>query len=897
MLKKILSIVLLAILTFPCFGQQRASAAVKTLWNDSSIKVNVYADFNNLQNGEILLGPQSAVCVVPRAQTAITADIHNGTFRITSNPNGEHPAAGAMILDFGYTLDPQEISKATGAGFYFENHMNDGVWIIAAFCFDGVYKRLADNSQYILVPSSDLSAASTGSVPNQGQIYIPQGFKGYVLYSLADLKDDFRHSGAKPGMVGLRFGGVKFTENSGQTMVWDNFFIWGENVTENNNILPKLPQLTDLQLIGARMDVPFSPNERSYFAEVDYTVSTISVKADAQEGVTLKCNGAKLRNGEQSAPIPIRTGANTITIEAESQGVTAKTVITVIKNMKPELLYNEEMRPQFHFTPYMFSLNDPNGLIYNPVTKQYHMYFQCDRPFRTEYAVDGNAKSWGHAVSYDLVNWEELPLAIMPDDNGTIWSGSAVIDVNNTSGFFDDSTPPGARMVALYTYYGATKSTNGLCSVGIAYSKDNGTTWIKPFTDPIIPNTNNMYQPGMRDPKVYWFEDESYEMGGIWMMVVAGGRAQIFTSPDLIHWTRDRQLVDINRKPLDSECPDLFPLPVDGDENNIKWVYSGGGTFYIIGDVVRKDDGKLDFIAQTDKIYPVNGVSELWPGSGLYPEMYASQTFFNDPKGRKIEISWMRDLVSLEGKNWYSVESLALELKLVTVNGEIKLFKYPVEELTTLRSARPIFQAQNVNIAPDTENILKDLNETLYDIEATFVPGTAEEFGFLLRVKGSRYIKVAYDAKNNTLITDKNGISSLISGKYATKMQPMPDGRVKMRIIVDSSVIDVFGNGGEVFHNGLTYASAANTGMKLYATGGDVLVDDLKIYSMNPMNRTAVSNPVEPAEIPAPANNQPPKKALLNNTVLTVIFVALVLLALGLTAYLITMRAKSNNKK
>ena len=163
--------------------------------------------------------------------------------------------------------------------------------------------------------------------------------------------------------------------------------------------------------------------------------------------------------------------------------------------------------------------------------------------------------------------------------------------------------------------------------MGVAYSEDNGNTFIKPFDSPIIPNTGNMYQPGMRDPKVFWFEDASYENGGIWAMVVAGGRAQLFTSSDLIHWQRDRELCYQDGSPLDSECPDLFPLAADGDGNNIKWIYNGGGVFYLIGELFRAEDGKLDYRAESAPVQPVNGISELFDGSGLFPEMYAAQTF------------------------------------------------------------------------------------------------------------------------------------------------------------------------------------------------------------------------------------------------------------------------------
>ena len=164
------------------------------------------------------------------------------------------------------------------------------------------------------------------------------------------------------------------------------------------------------------------------------------------------------------------------------------------------------------------------------------------------------------------------------------------MDKDNTSGLFDGNTPPEARIVALYTYYGGTKPTNGLCSIGLAYSPDGGYTFIKPFSEPIIPNTNNMYQAGFRDPKVFWLEGEN-GTPGTWVMVAAGGlrgcsllQATLYTGAGTGNYA-----VCAQPPLLDSECPDLYPLPLDGDEANMKWVYSGGGVWYIIGALVRKE--------------------------------------------------------------------------------------------------------------------------------------------------------------------------------------------------------------------------------------------------------------------------------------------------------------------
>ena len=435
------------------------------------------------------------------------------------------------------------------------------------------------------------------------------------------------------------------------------------------------------------------------------------------------------------------------------------------------------------------------------------------------------------------MNWERFERVIEPDENGTIWSGSCVVDKNNTTGFFDDSIPPEARIVALFTYYGGTKPSNGLCSIGIAYSEDGGYTFIKPYSEPIILNTNNMYQAGMRDPKVLWLEEDNGE--GMWVMVVAGGRTQLFTSSDLIHWSRDRELCFMDGSPMDSECPDFYPLALNGNEDNVKWVYSGGGVWYIIGELVRREDGKLDFIAETEKMQYVNGISELFPGSGEYPEMYAAQTFYNDKLGRRIEVSWVRDLANIPGKVWYSALSLPQEIKLITYNGELRIIKAPVKELEKLRT-QTLLQTQNLLIGDNTENPLSQINEELFEIEAVFEIGSAQKFGFEFRMGEEESTKVYYDARREMFITSKNNSSKYIAGSYYGRVTSK-DGLISMRIIVDSSMIDVYGMSGLIFHNGFTFASPDSRGMRLFAEGGEAVVKELAVYRLKGMERQSVT--------------------------------------------------------
>ena len=597
------------------------------------------------------------------------------------------------------------------------------------------------------------------------------------------------------------------------------------------------PELISLTVEGIELDAQFSPEIKEYWAAVPFDIDSAAILAEAEGDCYIKCNGVSFAKGT-SYKCALNVGRNDIEISvANSYGLSSETKLVILRGQNENLLYKEEMRPQFHFTQYQYSINDPNGLVYNAASGEYHMYFQSDEPFHTQYAVEGNNKSWGHAVSRDLVNWERFERVIEPDENGTIWSGSCVVDKNNTTGFFDDSIPPEARIVALFTYYGGTKPSNGLCSIGIAYSEDGGYTFIKPYSEPIILNTNNMYQAGMRDPKVLWLEEDNGE--GMWVMVVAGGRTQLFTSSDLIHWSRDRELCFMDGSPMDSECPDFYPLALNGNEDNVKWVYSGGGVWYIIGELVRREDGKLDFIAETEKMQYVNGISELFPGSGEYPEMYAAQTFYNDKLGRRIEVSWVRDLANIPGKVWYSALSLPQEMKLITYNGELRIIKAPVKELEKLRT-QTLLQTQNLLIGDNTENPLSQINEELFEIEAVFEIGSAQKFGFEFRMGEEESTKVYYDARREMFITSKNNSSKYIAGSYYGRVTSK-DGLISMRIIVDSSMIDVYGMSGLIFHNGFTFASPDSRGMRLFAEGGEAVVKELAVYRLKGMERQSVT--------------------------------------------------------
>ncbi|MGB5647909.1 MAG: glycoside hydrolase family 32 protein, partial [Muriicola sp.] len=243
-------------------------------------------------------------------------------------------------------------------------------------------------------------------------------------------------------------------------------------------------------------------------------------------------------------------------------------------------LYQEPFRPQYHFSPPEKWMNDPNGLLYNQGI--YHLFYQ----YYPDDIVWG-PMHWGHATSTDMLHWENKPIALYPDENGLIFSGSAVLDVDNTSGLGTSENPP---IVAIFTYHDMEKEKAGRIDFqtqGVAYSLDNGESFSMYEGNPVLLNTEFR---DFRDPKVFW--DEKTEQ---WIMtLVAGDHLRLYRSDNLLEWAYMSRFGEKQGAHGGVwECPDLFELQVEGTEER-KWVLlisinpgapnGGSGTQYFIGD-------------------------------------------------------------------------------------------------------------------------------------------------------------------------------------------------------------------------------------------------------------------------------------------------------------------------
>lgn len=435
-----------------------------------------------------------------------------------------------------------------------------------------------------------------------------------------------------------------------------------------------------------------------------------------------------------------------------------------------ESMYKEKNRPQFHFTTRRGWINDPNGLIYH--NGEYHLFYQHN-PFER----DWENMHWGHAVSKDLVHWEELPDALYPDHLGTMYSGSAVIDYENTAGFNKGKTP---AMVAAYT--AASPDRQVQC---IAYSLDNGRTFTKYVQNPVINSKEKWNSQDTRDPKVFWYAPDKH-----WVLVLneRDGHS-IYTSGNLKDWEYQSHVTGF------WECPELFELPVDGNKENTKWVMYGASGSYMLG----KFDGKR-FTPEAGKYLYTTGT------------VYAAQTITNIPAsdGRRIQIGWAR--VSHPDMPFNGMMLMPTELTLQTTKDGIRLVSVPVKETEQL------FQPARKWNTLTSEEANKQLKE-FYDADCLRIKtkiklSHATDAGFNLF--GQRII--GYDMNSNTL----NGV--FYSPQDPTSMELTAD------IYIDRTTIEVFIDGGLYSYSMERRPHADNT-EGFHFWGNRIEVKDLEIYS------------------------------------------------------------------
>lgn len=485
--------------------------------------------------------------------------------------------------------------------------------------------------------------------------------------------------------------------------------------------------------------------------------------------------------------------------------------------------YREQHRPQFHFSPDSMWMNDPNGMVY--YEGEYHLFFQ-HYPDSTVWGP----MHWGHAVSTDLVHWQQLPIALYPDSLGYIFSGSAVVDWKNSSGFGTDQNPP---LVAIFTYHNDVMREKGALNFqtqAIAYSNDKGRTWIKYEGNPVIDN------PGIkdfRDPKVIW-----HEASQKWVMVFAVlDHVKIYNSENLKEW----QLVSEFGRYHGShggvwECPDLFPLEVE-NTGETKWVMivslgdgapnGGSGTQYFIGDF----DGKR-FVNSL----PPDEV--LWLDYGR--DNYAGVTWSDIPEddGRRIFIGWMSNwkyagVVPTEP--WRSAMTIPRTLSLVQLPIGIRLITQPVEELRELRNRS--FEIKEKAIKGDLDVHLPfDISRSEVLLEFADL-SMARDFGIMLSNRLGQQLRVGYDPAGDRFYIDRSSGGAVdFSDTFADKQYAPRLSKqygIKLHLLFDVSSVELFTDDGQVAMTAIYFPDQAFNQVKLYANDGSVGLNSARFFQLN----------------------------------------------------------------
>jgi fructan beta-fructosidase len=442
-------------------------------------------------------------------------------------------------------------------------------------------------------------------------------------------------------------------------------------------------------------------------------------------------------------------------------------------------LYTETLRPQLHYSGKRGIINDVNGLVY--YRGQYNLYYQHN-PYGWSfgYSVDGAQRNWGHAVSTDMVHWEEMPDAIYPHSYGDyVWSGSAIIDTSNTGGF-----KTGTNDVIVASYYSLLRGQS------IAYSNDGGLTLTDYASNPVVNVTG-------RDPHMFWYAPSNY-----WVMVVYDsnlGGVDFFSTPDFHTWTYRSGITGFY------ECPDMFQLPVDGNTNNMLWELNDGSSGYMLGQF----NGAV-FTPTTAKL-PGNS------GAGYY----ASQTFTVMPPGdaRRVRMGWAQ--ISMSGMPFNQMLFFPTVLTLQTLPAGVRLCSTPIAEITNAEENAGSWS--NLTLNPES-NPLSGISGQTFDIQANFTPGSASAIVFNLCG-----VPITYAPATQQITC--NGVTNPL---------PPVNGTISLEIITDRQSVEIFGNAGQLYMPlASTGYSPTNNLLSLTSQGSSTVFNSLVVNKLNHIWPTA----------------------------------------------------------
>ena len=484
-------------------------------------------------------------------------------------------------------------------------------------------------------------------------------------------------------------------------------------------------------------------------------------------------------------------------------------LLFAIVHAQPKTDYKEQYRPGYHYSPALNWCNDPNGLVYS--NGVYHLFHQYN-PFGNTWGH----MSWAHATSKDLVHWQPQPLALAEEKDTMIFSGTCIVDKNNTSGFGKKNGP--APMVAIYTGHIENKNQ----SQHLAYSNDNGNTWTKYNQNPIL----DLHKKDFRDPKVFWFAPKNY-----WVMAVVlpiEHRVQFYHSANLKDW---KHLSDFGPAGDTSgvwECPDLVQVPVQRDPSKKKWLLQmsmNASMQYFVGSF---DGVQFTNESGTDKIQR--------PDYG--PEYYAAISYNQlPPTQTPIAIGWVNNwnyANDIPTSPWKGAMSLPRIQTVKKEGNRWVLVQAPVAAIKKLRQPEQL-QLNNKVLAGGSTLSVKN---TQCEIDLVLLPGANCKNGVRLAEGNNHFIEIGYDAIREELYIDRSQTAQQGFNKNFEKLSryavplKLKNKTLTLQVFLDNSIVEVFANGGEAVLTAQFFAAKDEDGMSLFSAGGKSTLVSATVWPM-----------------------------------------------------------------
>jgi fructan beta-fructosidase len=492
-----------------------------------------------------------------------------------------------------------------------------------------------------------------------------------------------------------------------------------------------------------------------------------------------------------------------ITAVSAQQKIPAK---APVKKSIQQVYYNEPFRPQFHFTPQKFWINDPNGLIYH--NGEYHLFYQHN-PFENKWGH----MSWGHAVSGDLIRWKDLPVALREENDKMVFSGSIVQDTKNSSGFGAGKDQP--AHVAIFTAHDSINQSQHL-----AYSIDNLRSFQRYSGNPVL----DLHTRDFRDPNVFWFEKDKR-----WIMAVAMPNEKmvsIYSSYSLKKWSFESDFGPQADTSGVWECPDIFQVPVVGEPDQKKWVM-----------FVSQNSSMQYFVGEFNgtRFFNENPYNKIFrPDYG--PDYYAAITYKNTPDKIPVSIGWVNNwnyANEIPTKPWKGAMSLPREIAVKKMGNEWILVQQPVKALRSLRSTAEVLK-QPITVQT---NYKVPFSGQQFEMELEMKAAAPCVAGIKIAVGKKNYFSVSYDATLEQLTIDRTNTTSGFSKQYpyfAKKNAYLKakNEKIKLRIFFDKSIIEIFANDGELVFTSQIFPEPGDTGISFFSDGNTATFDNVWFWKM-----------------------------------------------------------------